>query len=127
MANRYLRYPAILVDLNKARLRIYKNAFHAIGDPDYIVLVVNPFAKTLTITCSDKSDQRAYYLTRTPYDNNRSPEIFCRALIRSLYSLNDNWDKLRLYRIYGTVSLSGRDVVFSLSDATVFMGESEWL
>ncbi len=127
MANRYLRYPAILVDRQKSRIRIYKNALHALGDPEHIMIVVNPFEKTLAIICSEKSDQRAHYLKRSPLDNNRSPEVFCQALLRSLYSLNENWDPNQQYRIYGKVAASGNSITFSFTDATVFMGECEWL
>ena len=126
MARRYLKRPAILVDPRMHRIRIYKYTLHLLGDPKHILLIVDPYAQSVTIMRSEKSDKRACCLERTLPDNNRSPEIFCRSLIRDLFELNECWDKSQPYRVYGTFFSDGCYVKFNLMDSTVFLGEREW-
>ena len=45
--------PTILVDLKKCRIRIHKSTLHSIGEPDHILLLVNPKERTLAILSSD--------------------------------------------------------------------------
>lgn len=126
MARRYLQKPTILLDPGKGRVRIYKCTLHSLGDPEYILLIVNPFDQSITVMRSEKSDQRAYHLGRTLRDNHRSPEIFCKSLLRNLFTINTCWDKKQSYRIFGKASLDGNAVTFGFVDSVLFLGEREW-
>lgn len=126
MARRYMQRPAILVDHKKFRIRIYKMTLHAIGDPEYIVLIVDPYERSITIMRSEKSDKRAYFIKNTQLDNNRSPEIFSRSIVRDLFSICEFWDKNQSYRVYGEVLLYRDCIRFNLADSAVFLGEMGW-
>ena len=126
MARRYLQRPAILVDPRMGRIRIYKYTLHSLGDPEYIILIVDPYNRSITIMRSEKSDQRAYYLERTIRDNDRSPEIFSKSLIRDLFAINECWDKSQPYRVYGEACPNGSAVTFDFTDSALFLGEREW-
>lgn len=54
--------PSLLVDIKKNRIRIHKNTLHALGNPCFVVLIVNPDEHTLgknaaprTINCHTAS------------------------------------------------------------------------
>lgn len=126
MAIRYIQRPAILLDPRKGRIRIYKYTLHFLGDPDFIVLIVSPYNQSFMITRSEKTDPRAYNLGRTLPDNDRSPEISNVSLVRELFTLNDDWDKRRPYRVYGEASLDRKAISFKSKDSVVFLGEGEW-
>lgn len=126
MARRYLQRPAILVDPRMGRVRIYQFTLHSIGDPSYIILIVNPNGRSITIMRSEKSDQRACFLKRTQYDKRRSPEIFSRALVRDLFALNEMWDINQPYRVFGETSSDKNAITFKLVNSELFLGEKEW-
>jgi len=126
MPRRYIQRPAILVDSKMRRIRIYKCVLRSLGYPSHILLVINPFGHSIKIMRSEKSDPRAFHLVRTPYDNNRSPEIFSMSLIRTVYALNECWDKGQSYRIYGDASPDGSEITFNLTNYTRFLGERGW-
>jgi len=115
-----------VLDNKTGRIRIYKYAIHSIGNPKYIVLIVSPHNQSITIMRSEKSDPRAYYFKRTLFDNNRSPEIFSRPLVRSLFDMNECWDKSQSYRVYGETSPDGSAVTFNFTNCELFLGEQEW-
>jgi len=126
VAKRYLKNPTILVDPGMRRIRIYKRVLHALDNPTHILLIVDPYKRAIKIRRSEQSDPRAYHLARTLLDNNRSPEIFSKSLLRSLYMMNERWDKNQSYRIIGKASADGSEVIFNFADYTLFLGEQEW-
>ena len=126
MPKRFIQRPAVLIDPIKHRIRIYKYVFRSLGNPVYIVLTTTCHDKSITITRSEEADPRAYSFKRTAHDNNRSPEIFSRSFIRSLYEINESWDKSQSYRIYGELSADGSNITFYLTDSALFLGEREW-
>ena len=58
MTDNNIERPAILIDLKKYRIRIHKNTLRSIGDPNYILLLVNPEEHTLAILRSDRTAPR---------------------------------------------------------------------
>lgn len=98
-----LARPAILVDLKKYRIRIHKNALHAIGDPDHVLLLVNPEERTLAILCSDRSDLRAHHVTAASFVNKKAFELYSQSLVISLRDICSNWQDNQSYRIYGEI------------------------
>ena len=95
--------PAILVDLKKYRIRIHKNTLHAIGNPNHILLLVNPEERTLAIMCSDHFDPRAHHVAKTSFLNNKSFELYSRSLVNSLNDICSNWQNNQSYRICGEI------------------------
>ncbi len=95
--------PAILVDLKKCRIRIHKNTLHSIGNPEHILLLVNPEERTLAVLCSDSSDPRAHKITQAVSSNQKSIELYSRLLIKSLRNLCGHWQEEQSYRLYGEI------------------------
>ncbi len=95
--------PAILIDLKKGRIRVSKRTIHAIGDPKYILLLVNPEDRTIVILRSDRDDQRAFRLPQARFDDRQRFELHSRALVRNLRGMCDDWVDGYSYRIYGEV------------------------
>ena len=121
MTNRIVSQPAILIDLKKYRIRIYKHTIHSLGDPEYILLLVYPQSRSISIERSSRLDKRAHHLVRSPSDNHRSPEFFSRQLIRTLFNLCGQWQKDCSYRIYGKTTPSDRVARFNIADSILFV------
>ena len=103
MTENNIAQPIILVDLKKYRIRIHKNTLHAIGDPDYVLLLVNPEERTLAILRGDRSDQRAHHITRASLEKKKPFELYSRSLVKSLRDLCNNWQDNHSYHLYGEI------------------------
>lgn len=109
--------PAILIDLKKDRIRIYKRTLHAIGDPKYILLLVNPEDRTIVIVPSDRDDQRAFRLPQARFDDKQCFELHSKALVRNLRSMCNDWIDDYSYRIYGEVVKNEGIAQFCISES----------
>jgi len=114
--------PAILIDLKKDRIRIYKRTLHAIGDPQYILLLVNPEDRTIVILRSDRSDQRAFHLPQARFDDKQCIELHSKALVQNLRSMCDDWIDGYSYRIYGEVVKNEGGAQFCISESVPTYG-----
>ena len=115
--NRDSARPAILIDLKKDRIRIYKKTLHAIGDPKYILLLVNPEERAIVILRSDMDDQRAVRLPQARFNDKQCFELHSKALIQNLRCMSADWVDDYSYRIYGDVVDSEGVAQFCISDA----------
>ncbi|EKE02048.1 MAG: hypothetical protein ACD_20C00431G0001 [uncultured bacterium] len=93
--------PAISVNLKKPLIRIHKDTLHSIGDPDYILLLVNPIECTLAVLPSDRSDSKAQHISKSSLVNKKSFEIYSKSLVQNLRNLCNDWENDKAYRIYG--------------------------
>ena len=103
MIENNLARPAILVDLKKHRIRIHKITLHSMGDPDYVLLLVNPEERTLAILRSNRSDPRAHHITKASIENKKSFELYSRSLTKRLRDICSNWQDNKLYRMHGEI------------------------
>jgi len=113
--------PAVVVDLKKDRIRIHKNTIHAIGAPDYILLLVNPETRTLAIVRSNRYHPRAFPLS-TASSSNNTLELYSRSLVKSLSALCMDWRKYQSYRLYGEIILNRGIARFYMSEAVPVNG-----
>jgi len=111
--------PAISIDLKRDRIRIYKRTLRSLGDPEYILLLVNPEERTLAILRSDRTDLRAHRLPRARFNDKQCIEIASKPLLRCLHNLCSEWHDDRLYRIYGEIIPSEGIVQFNLAESIV--------
>lgn len=109
--------PAILIDLKKDRIRIYKRTLHAIGDPEHILLLINPEDRTIVILRSNQNDQRAFRLPQARFADKQCFELRSKALIQNLRGMCDDWIDDYSYRIYGEVVKNEGIAQFSISEA----------
>lgn len=95
--------PVISVDLKKHRIRIHKHTLHSIGNPDYVLLLVNPEERTLAVLCTDHSDPRAHKIIKLSSSNQKCIELYSRSLVKNLHHLCNNWQDNQSYRLYGEI------------------------
>lgn len=110
--------PAISIDLRKYRIRIHKKTLHYIGDPEYILLLVNPDERTLAILQSNSNDPRAHHMDWTSIVIKKSIELYSRALLQSICDVCCILKKNQSYRIYGEIIPDEGMARFYMSDAT---------
>jgi hypothetical protein len=117
--------PIIFVDLKKCRIRIHKHTLHSIGDPKYILLLVNPEERTLAIIRSDRTDPRAHYVAVSFIKNNKTFELYSQFLVKSLKDICIDWQDGKSYRLYGEIISNDGIARFHMSDAVLFNKNEE--
>lgn len=116
MNNKTLK-PAISVNLRKNQIRIHKDTLYSIGNPYYVLLLVNPDERTLAILPSDASDTQAHHISKSAFIKKKSFEIYSTSLIQKLRNLCGFWEDNKTYRIYGEKALSQDVIRFKMTDA----------
>lgn len=116
--------PTILVDLKKCRIRIHKNTLHSIGDPDHILLLVNPVERTLAVLSSDNSDTRAHKINKVSSSNQKCIELYSQSLVKNLLNLCSYWQENHSYRLYGEI-ISNEGVAQFHMDKSVLLSRAK--
>lgn len=114
--------PVISVDLRKYRIRVHRKTLHSIGDPDYVLLLVNPEERTLAILGSSRSDPRAHHINKNSLINKKSFELYSRSLVESLCDVCIGWKENQSYRMYGEIIAAEGIARFQMSDAIQMKG-----
>lgn len=73
----------IVLDCLHNRIRIHRTTLYLLGNPDYIVLLVNPMQLSLVIAPSTKTGT-AHAVRWNRLSNNRCFELYSKPLIRQL-------------------------------------------
>jgi len=95
--------PAISVNLKRPVIRIHKDTLHSIGNPDYVLLLVNPKECTLSVLPSDSSDPKAHHISQKSFTHKKSFELYSTSLVQNLRTLCKHWEENNAYRIYGEI------------------------
>ena len=105
---------SVTIDIKKARIRIFKTTIHALGDPKYIQLLVNPNNRTVAIRFVEKetSGDQAHKVKIVTGDS--SYEIYSRAFISKLYQICGGLDPKYSYRMTGEIVPKQKMAVFSM-------------
>ena len=111
--------PVILVDLKKCRIRIHKNTLHSIGDPDHVLLLVNPAERTLAVLSSDNSDPRAHKIIKVSSSNQKCIELYSRSLVKNLRTLCGYWQDNQSYRLYGEIIINEGVAQFHMDESVL--------
>lgn len=122
MTENNISRPAILIDLKKCRIRIHKNTLHSIGNPENILLLVNPEERILAILCSDRSDPRAHHISWASLVGKKSFELYSRSLVKSLHDIFSDWDDNQSYRMYGEIIANEGVAQFRMAESVVMKG-----
>ena len=91
--------PAIMFDFKKSRIRIHKNTLHALDNPAYVLLLINPIDRLIAVKANDGTDARAHRVGMRA-SKKKSFEIYSMALLDKL-RLCSEWDEKQSYRILG--------------------------
>lgn len=114
--------PAIMIDLKKHRIRIHKNTLHSIGDPDNVLLLVNPEERTLAILRSERSDPRAHHISWASLARKKSFELYSRSLVESLREVCNDWQDNKSYRMYGEIIPNEGAAQFRMTESVLVSG-----
>ncbi len=106
--------PSIVIDMKKNRIRIHKNTLHALGDPSFVMLIINPEEHTLGIKCSMQDEKRAHRVRKSTVK--KDCELYSKSLMCALHELCTEWDGRKSYRIEGKIISGENMAVFSMED-----------
>lgn len=104
------KQPTILIDLKKNRIIITWKTLQVIGNPEYILLLVNPEERTLLISHSDSSDKRAHRIPPIESERKRKIEFYSKSLLKSILGITDGWQDNFSYKIKGDV-IQGENIL----------------
>lgn len=121
MENRKTLNPSVSINLRKPLVRINKDTISAIGNPEYIILLVNPDDCSLGVSPGNKNDRRAHCISK--YNSTRNTmELYSKSFVDNLLKLCPTWHKQGSYKIKGE-EIKGMNVVkFSMVDAIEIIG-----
>ena len=106
--------PSILIDMRKHRIRIHKHTLRAIGDPEFVMLIINPIEYTLGIKCGVVDDKLALRIRKSNMRNDY--ELYSKSLMYALHELCPEWNGKKSYRIEGEIISGEHMAVFSMED-----------
>ena len=111
--------PAIMFDFKKSRIRIHKNTLHALDNPAYVLLLINPIDRLIAVKANDGTDARAHRVGMRA-SKNKSFEIYSMALLDKL-RLCSEWDEKQSYRILGN-RIEEQDLVqFKINESVKYV------
>lgn len=99
--NDYEKNPVILLDKRKSRIRIHRQTLHLMGDPKYIVFLVNPAKRTIVLCKSCKDDALAHKIDWKRLSGHTCCEVYSTGLMRALEDLCPHLLADLSYRIVG--------------------------
>lgn len=109
--------PSVLIDLARDQIRIHRNTIRAMGNPEYILLIVNPDKRMLGILRSSADEKRAHHI-RYQALGSQSYELRSKSLVHHLRMLCPDWCDGEKYRIYGKMNPKDASARFSMSEVT---------
>lgn len=114
--------PKIAIDKSKCRIRIHRTTIKALGNPQYVLLLINPEKKTIGLLVSNIFDKKAH---RIKYDG-LSYEIYSSIFISKIGALMNNFDLGHRFIIDGKIIPNQNLVIFELKDAVAFTNEQQF-
>jgi hypothetical protein len=118
MSNEIVK-PSIRIDLRKSRIVISRKAVNALGEPQYILLLVNPEERTLALLESDETERRAHRIRK---NKDSEIELYSKSLLEALFAISGKWQENSSYRLYGEFIPSEKIVKFRIDSALLASG-----
>ena len=109
---------AMSIDFKHHRMRIHKKTLHAMGNPEYVQVLVAPEERALAIMPCGRSNPRSHRLHWERLANGQSFELHSKSLVRNLFELRGDWQGGHTYRIRGAFAAPNRGVVFNMAEST---------
>lgn len=114
--------PAIYIDADRHRVRIFKSTLKQLGNPAYIQLLVNPSALCIAILPSATTNKS---LSHKVNFKSRSYEITSKYFVKKLLALYSPIEKSSKIKIEGHYSETYNTAVFPLMNAVQISTEME--
>ena len=109
---------AMSIDFKHHRIRIHKKTLHALGNPEYVQLLVASEERALAIARCDRSDPQSHRLHWERLANGQSFELHSKPLMMNLLKLRGDWREDQTYRIRGAVAAADGAAVFNMAEST---------
>lgn len=107
----------ISIDLKQNRIRIHKNTLHALGDPDYIQVLINPDTQVIAIRKCTRKDRLYHHIKWKVLACNQCYEIHSKMLMDMIDRMCLNYTPGHTYRIVGKAYPKEKLVAFKISDS----------
>ena len=101
MNDSFEKTPVILLDKKKSRIRIHRQTLHLMGDPQFVVFLVNPEQRAIALCKSCKDDKLAHKIDWDRLSGHTCCEVYSTGLMRALESLCPHLSSAFSYRIAG--------------------------
>ena len=115
-ANDHEAQPIVCIDLKKGRIRVHKVTLHILGDPDYILLLINPETGVLAIKETIPEDYLGLKIRKEMLTDGNCYEIYSKELFRALTAIRSDWKMNKSYRIYGQHEPQTNAAFFHMKD-----------
>jgi len=116
--------PTVLlsVDMKKYRIRVHKATLHALGDPPYIQLLINPKAQIVALKSVRRSTSgdQAHRVSKKTLQSTNSIEIYSKYFIDKLNELVPDLSDGNCYHMTGSIVPSEKLAVFSFKTLSPF-------
>ena len=113
-----LASPVVVIDCPRNRIRIHRNSLHLLGNPDYIVLLVNPVNLTFAIAPSAKL-QIAHAVRWERLTDKQCFELYSKPLIQQLCKICPGWASSEKFRMIGEYIRDENVIRFNLNHTAV--------
>ena len=117
--------PKISIDMKQTRIRIHKSTLHALGDPNYISLIINPEKQTIGIKPGTADDKTAHRIKPEVMKPGKDCELHSRSLIEGLTTLRPDWKDCKTRRIAGSLIPEENMCCFEMKNAEWEDGEKK--
>lgn len=108
---------SLAIDLKKGRIRIHKNTLHALGDPDYIQILINPETQVIAVRKCTTKDRLYHHIRWKVLASNQCYEIHSKTLMTLIDQMCLNYTPGHTYRIMGRHYPKEKLVAFNISDS----------
>ena len=108
---------SLLIDFSKFRVCIHTRVLSALGNPDYILLMVNPNEKSIAIMRGTAKCTDAHRIVYDKLKDGRCCEIYSRSFVKKLLEICPDWRVKSTYRLSGNVIPGKSIAVFSMIGA----------
>ena len=115
--------PILSIDLKRNLIRIHKVTLDALGQPEYIQLLVNPSDKSIAIMKGIRSDKLAHHVSYERIKKGQSFELHSTVLLNELKSISNQCETMKAYRIYGSYIPTHEIVRFAIDDCVLYGSE----
>ncbi len=107
----------LLIDFSKYRVRLHKKTLSAMGNPEYILLMVNPNDKNIAIMRGTSDSTAAHRLNYKLFKDGRCVEIYSRSFVKKLLDVCPDYKIKNSYRLTGQIIPGKSIATFSMVGA----------
>ena len=115
--------PMLVVDFNYNIIRIHRSTLDALGNPEYVEILVSPKHAKIGIRAHDKQTITSQKVNSESLLHQRSIQLYSTDLARELLEINPKWENDQIYRMEGVLIDSENMVLFNGMDSELIHSE----